>query len=130
MLGVAGPVMARRLEPVPAEVVRAPLEQRDVHGPAQHGAERGQIARIELILQRARARRDDRVAAGEQDGHEICIGFADARAGLEGGMAALLERLPDELGHLLLRGAICKARQLGSELSVRAEEFGERGHGP
>ena len=108
---VARAVVQRRLEPVPAQIVVAAFEQRDARGPADDGAEQRQVAGEQLVLQRARAGRDDRAAARQQHGQQIRECLADPRAGLDGGVTTRVERSGDERGHLLLCGAIAEARQ-------------------
>src|SRR4029453_16496497 len=48
-------LLGRKLQAMPAEIVRPSLEQRHPNRPAERGAYRGQVAMIELILQSARA---------------------------------------------------------------------------
>ena len=52
------------LEPVPAQVVRAALEQGDARRPPERRADRGQIAVVELVLKGACPGRDDDAPAG------------------------------------------------------------------
>ena len=120
--------MQRRLEPVPAEVVVAALEQRDARGPADHGAEQRQIAREQLVLESARAGRNDRAPAGQQHRQQIRERLADARARLDGSVPAGVERLGNERGHLRLRRAIAEALQALGERAVGAEYFLEFEH--
>ena len=123
--GVARAVAQRRVEAVPAKIVAAAFEHRDLHRPADDGAEQRQIAVEQLILQRVRAGRDDRAAPEQQHRQQVREGLADARAGLDDGVAPRLERLDDELGHLLLRGAVREAGQALRERAVGAEHVVE-----
>ena len=123
--GVASAVVQRRLEPVPAQIVVAALEQRDARGPSDDGAEQRQVAREQLVLERARTGRNDRAPAGQQHRQQIRERLADAGARLDGGMPAGIECLGDELGHLRLRRAIAEARQALGERTVGAEDVRE-----
>ena len=71
------------LEPMHAQVVRAALQQRDAHRPADRARDRRQIAMEQLVLQLARAGGDDHAPAGEQRGHEIRERLAGAGARLD-----------------------------------------------
>ena len=65
----------------------------------------------------------------KQHRQQVREGLADARAGLDDGVAAGLEGLGDELGHLLLRGAVREARQALRERAVGAEDVVENQRG-
>src|SRR5690606_4914760 len=95
----------------------AALEQRDVRRPAEHAAEAGQVAREELILERARAGRDDGAKPRVQHGHEIREGLADAGARLDHDVRTVGEGVRDDARHPRLGLAI---REPGAD--------GVRGH--
>src|SRR5262245_22644681 len=76
-------LLRRKLQAMPAEVVRASLEQRHPDRAPERGAYRRQVAVIELVLQSARAGRDDHASAREEHRHEVSVGLARAGAGLD-----------------------------------------------
>ena len=100
-----------------------------MHGPAHHGAEQRQIAVEQLILQRVRARGNDRAPLKQQHGQQIAERLADARAGLDDGVAPGLERFGHELRHLELRCAVRETGQPLRERAVGAEHVVERHRG-
>jgi hypothetical protein len=82
-----------------------------------------------LILQRVRSGRDDGAALEQQHRQQVREGLADARAGLDDGVALGLERLGDELRHLLLRGPVREAGQALRKRAVDAEHIVENQRG-
>jgi hypothetical protein len=122
---VARALVQRGVEPMPAQIVAATLEQRDPHRPADDGAEQRQVAAEQLILERVRARGDDCAPFEQQHGQQIRERLADTRARLDDGVAPRLERRHDELRHLLLRRAVSEARQALGERAVSAEHVVE-----
>jgi ABC-type branched-subunit amino acid transport system ATPase component len=90
---------------VQAQVVRAALQERDTRRAAKRARDHRQVAVEELVLERARAGRDDDLPAREQRRHEIGEGLAGARAGLDRERAAARERGADPVGHELLLAA-------------------------
>src|SRR5690606_26151927 len=119
---------AHQLEAMPAQVVVAALQQRDVHGPAKHAAEARQVPGEKLILQRARAGRDDRAAPRMQHRDEIRESLADARAGLDRDVTAAGERVGDDPGHAGLRLAVREAGQTARKDTFGVEQVRERLH--
>ena len=77
---------------MPAQVIRATLEQGELRRSTDRAAKRRQIAMKKLILQRPRAGRDDHALARQQRRHEIGKCLARARAGLDDQRRALLHR--------------------------------------
>jgi hypothetical protein len=99
---------------VEAQVVVAPLEDRELRGLAEVRAQRvgepGQVTVDELALQGDRGRGDDDRAAlvgGEpQGGHQVGQRLARAGAGLHGEVRAVGHGVPDGLGHDGLAGPL------------------------
>ena len=115
------------LQPPGAEIVAAPLEhcERKLH--RQHLLEHRQILLGQLLLQVDRVGRDHRLfvlANRMQDGrNQIGQAFADACAGLDDEVLAILQRLGHGDGHFLLLGAefeILRPRQLATLGKKRA----------
>src|SRR6185369_15588532 len=88
-----------QLESMQTQVVRAPLQQRDAHRPADSARDGGQIAMEQLVLKIARARRDDDAPTGEQRRHEIGERLAGAGAGLHDQAAVRAQCKRDLLCH-------------------------------
>ena len=116
-------LLHRLLQPARAEIIRAAFEHREIElhrlrQRAEHAREHRQILFRELLLQIDRVRRDDGfflLRDGEQNRrNQIRQRFADARAGLDREMFAILQRARHGHGHLLLLRAefeILRARQ-------------------
>ena len=81
------------------QVVVATLQQRDARDASQHAREQRHIAREQLVLQRARARGNDHLAAGEQRGNQVGERLARTRAGFHEQTSAALEGRGDPRGH-------------------------------
>src|SRR5690606_2989649 len=94
----------------------------------EHAAKPRQIAREQLILQRARAGRDDHAAPGVEHGHEIRERLADPGAGLDRDVRAALDRVGDDPGHPGLRLSVREPGQTPSEKPRRAEEMRKLEH--
>jgi hypothetical protein len=114
-----------QLEPVQAQVVGAAFQERDARRPAKRLRHRRQVAVEQLVLEGARARRDDHLPAGQQRGHEIGEGLAGAGAGLDREQAARGERFADPVGHELLLAARFEAVDDAGERPVRPEQPAE-----
>ena len=78
---------------------------------------------VELILERARASRDDHVSAREQCRDEIRKRLAGAGAGFDHQGLECCERLANAASHLELLGTRCKARQAPGQRSFRAQNI-------
>ena len=114
----AGRVLQGLVQPARAKIVSPPLQQGkgELHG--QDLFEHRQVFFRELLLQIDRVRRDDGLLTlrdGEQNRwDQIRQALADARAGLDGEMPAVLQGARHGHGHLLLLRAIfeiLRARQ-------------------
>ena len=117
------------VEPIPAEVVRAALQQRHARGAAQRRRDQRQILREKLVLQRARAGGDEHAPARQQRRHEVREGLAGARARLDDEGFAVLERPRHALGHAQLLPPEAEVRQrplqgaFGPENILEIEHF-------
>ena len=116
-------LLHRLLQPARAEIIRAALEHREaefhrLRQRAKHAGEHRQIFFRELLLQIDGVRGDDGLFLlrdGEQNRrNQIRQRFADAGAGLDGEVLAVLQRARHGHGHFLLLRAefkILRARQ-------------------
>jgi len=115
----------REFQAMQAQVVGAALEERDARGPAERVRHRRQVPVEQLVLERARAGRDDRLLAGEQRRHQVGEGLAGARPGLDREHAPGFERFADPICHELLLAARLEALDDARERAVRAEQPAE-----
>ena len=106
-----------------AQIVGATLQQRDAHRPADRARDRRQIAMEQLILQIARARRDDHAPARQQRRHEIRERLAGARARLDDQPPVRAQRERDLLGHRDLLLARREAGDRRRQRPLRSEQF-------
>ena len=97
-------VALHAVQVIVADIVAAPLEQRGRHRRGQRAHAR-QIARKQLVLQRAGACGNQHLAALDEGGYKVGPGLADAGAGLGDERGAVLDGLADGLRQLDLRGA-------------------------
>ena len=97
--------LRRAYELVAAEIVGAALHVADAQV-AEKRFEKGNVAEVELVLERLGAGGDDDALAGAQGGQQIGEGFAGAGAGFDDEVAAFGERAFDGLGHFQLAGAV------------------------
>ena len=116
---------AELLQPVGAQIVRAPLEQRDARRHADGAGDQRQVLVEQLVLQRARAGGDEHAPAGEQRGHEIGEGLAGAGARLDHERRAVFQRERHPAGHRQLRTARRETRQRARQRATRAENLVE-----
>ena len=100
-----------RCQAVAAQVVGAPLEQCHARRAADGGSHQRQVLGEQLILQRARAGRDQHARAGQQRGYEVGEGLAGAGARLHHQQLARGQRAADALGHAQLLAAHLEVRQ-------------------
>ncbi len=100
-----------QIQAVPAQIVRAPLEQRHLHRQPQRFGEQRQIAAEQLVLQRARAGGDDHAARRQQRRHEVGEGLTGAGPRLDDERLAACERKTHRLGHRGLLGPVGIAGQ-------------------
>ena len=116
------------LEPGPAQIVAAAFEQRNPGGSSEGCRQQRQVAMKQLILQSARASRNQHAQSRQQRRHQVreCLACAGAR--LDQQVFALLQRLADARRHALLRTAGAKARQGARQWTVGAEYRGKIGH--
>jgi hypothetical protein len=91
--------VGRERETVLAEIVRAALQQRDPHGPADRRGHRREIAAVELVLEIARARRDHDATLREERRHEVGKSLARAGARLDDEVRQLTQRVLDGRRH-------------------------------
>ena len=73
--------------------------------------EERQIFRRELVLERLRCGRDNRLLARDDRGDEVCERLAGARARLHDEVSLVGDRLRDGVGHLTLPLATFAARR-------------------
>ncbi len=142
---IAG-LLHRLLQTARAEIIRAAFEHREVEFPRQNLREHRQILFRELLLQIDGVGGDNRflfLRHREQNRrNQIGQRFADARAGLDREMLAVLERARHGHGHFLLLRAkfkILRPRQqprrrenlldLGNQVCAGGLMFGGRNHG-
>jgi hypothetical protein len=121
------PVGHVALEVMVADVVRTTLQQRGPHVHAERGAHRRQVAGVQLVLQVARAGRDHRLAAREQQRHQVCVGLAGPGAGLRDQGAALGDRPRDARGQGLLAVARPESRHRAGERTAVGERVAGSG---
>ena len=115
------------LEVVVADVVRAPLQQRDRHRRRERVAHEREVALEQLVLQRLGARRDDDLAAVQEGGHDVRERLAGAGAGFRDELAALGDGPRDRLRHRELLRAETESRKRARERPAVAEDGVERG---
>ena len=89
-----------------AQVVGAALKQRGGERTAERAGQQRNIARVELVLQRARAGRNEHAQPGSQRRHQVGKGLAGAGARLHQQVLALRHGLGDALGH----APLCRPR--------------------
>src|SRR5579883_327683 len=123
-----GPAALRQPEAVSAEVVGPSLEQGDLGRPAESGADQRQVLGKELILQGARARRQQHPLSAEQRGHEICESLARAGPRLDRQDLAPGQRRGDPPGHVHLLAAHVEARQRALQRPSLPEDVLELQH--
>jgi hypothetical protein len=109
-------------ELAPAEVVADALEHDDGERPVDDGAEKRDVVARDLILQRARARRDHHALAALQRRDQIRERLARAGAGLDDQRALVGERTLDRGGHQALLGAILVVRDRAIEGAAGRED--------
>src|SRR2546423_2070781 len=109
-----------------ADIVRAPLEDRDRDWNPKRVAQQRDIALVELILERLGARRNDHLAAIEQCRNEISKRFPGARAGFGDELAPRLDGPCDGLGHCELLPAEAEAGQRSRQNAAVAKDRFER----
>ena len=112
---------AELLQAVGAQIVRAPLEQRDARRHADGARHQRQVLVEQLVLQRARAGGDEHALAGQQRRHQVGEGLAGAGAGLDHERRAVFERQRHAPGHRQLRTARREARQRTRQRAARSE---------
>ena len=120
-LVVAARVVQRVFHAMHAQVVGAPLEQRDPRRAGHRLDHARQVAQKQLVLQVARAGGNQHLLARQQRRHQVGVGLAGAGAGLGDQVAALLEGAHHRLGHLRLLRAVGKAVQLPRQQAVGAQ---------
>ena len=116
-----------------AQVVRAALEQRDANRAAERLRDGRQVAVEKLVLESARAGRDDHLPSGEQRRHEVCESLARSRARFDREHSARGQRLAHPVRHELLLAARLEVVDHARERPRRAEqaaEFSGAAHGP
>ena len=96
-------VALHAVQVIVADIVAAPLSSAAVTGAAS-AAHARQIARKQLVLQRAGACGNQHLAALDEGGYKVGPGLADAGAGLGDERGAVLDGLADGLRQLDLRG--------------------------
>jgi hypothetical protein len=119
-------VVARKREPVQAEIARPALQQCDRDRQLERAAQARQIADEELVLQRLGRSAEQRARAAEERGNEVREGLADASAGLDDERAAPFDRIRDGERHVALHGALGVARVGRGERARAAERVPDR----
>lgn len=108
-------IVAREVEPVQAQVARAPLEQRRAHRQLERLDQTRQVAAEQLVLQGLGGGRQQHALAAQQRRHEIRESLAHAGAGLDHQHAAVLDGAGDGQRHFGLPRALaelfCRTRQ-------------------
>src|SRR5882724_10730557 len=104
-----------------AQIIRPSLEERDLDRQPQRSCQHGHVTPKQLILERPGAGRNDHAPAGQQSGHEVGEGLADAGAGFDDERFAERQCAAYGGGHGRLFRAKCVARQGTREGSRRAE---------
>jgi hypothetical protein len=117
------------LQVVGADVIGAPLEQRNRRANTQRIAHRRQVAIEELVLQGLGAGGDDHLAAREQGRHQIGEGLAGAGAGLGHQRLVVGDRLGDALRHFHLLRPRPEGGNGSSERPIGGEDSVEIRHG-
>ena len=121
-----GGVLVGAVEVVPAQVVAAAFEQRDLDGHAQGVAHGGQVAVEELVLQGLGACGHDDLAALDQRGHEVGSGLAHAGAGFQHHGAGIADGRLHGLRHLDLLAAFAVAIEGAGQRAGGREQFVQR----
>ena len=103
------------LEAIHAEIIRSTLQECDFRRRADGARHQRNIFGEELILQRARARRDQHAQPREQGGYEIGEGFTRAGTRFDDQRLASGKALRDRRCHAQLRLAGPKTRQVAGE---------------
>jgi hypothetical protein len=110
-------------ETMQAKIVRPALQQGYAHGASQRPGDRRQVARKQLILERACTRRNDDSHAGHERGDQVRKRLASAGARLDDKPSAASERLLNRCRHTNLLVARRKAGNCARERAVGAEQF-------
>ena len=115
------------LHPQVAQVVAASLEQGHTERPRRDALQIGQVLPPELAHQRLVGGADHGLGARPDGRRQVGEGLADAGAGLDHGVAALVEGLAHQLGHgdLALARPVALAQQL-RHLPASLEDLSHR----
>ncbi len=111
-----------------AKIVGAALHIADAQV-AEERFEKGDITKIELILEGLGACGDDDALAGTQGGKQIREGLAGAGAGLDNKVPPLGECAFYGLGHFELAGAVLVRKRRARQDAARREKLVEGGQG-
>ena len=114
---------------LPETIVGPPFQQRRHHGSSDCLRNQRQVAMVQLVLQRLRARADNRLAARQKRGNQVRKGLARTRARLDHQALRSRDRLGDGLGHPGLTGARLEAAQVRLERARCAKIIGQFAHG-
>ncbi len=122
--GATQPVGTHALELLPAEIVRAPFEQRDAQRRCRARASTSGMSLCTSCSCSAivPGREHDLLAAADR-GHEIGQRLADAGAGFDDRVHAFEDAALDELRHLQLSGTRFEAAQASRERALGAEDL-------
>ncbi len=129
LAGQEAAVGQRAVQVIGADVVGAPLEQRDPGRRLERLAHHRQVLVEQLVLQRLGAGRDDHLAARLQRRHQVGEGLAGTGAGLGDENVVAMDGAGDALGHLDLLRAHAVAVDGAGERAVGGEDFREGGQG-
>ena len=110
-------------QPVMAKIVCPALEQCHAHRNLQGVAYLRQVAVINLVLEMARAGRDECLLARKQYRHEVGEGLAGAGAGFGDEYVRIAEHALDRCRHLALRGTRGKTGDVGGERATVTQRF-------
>jgi len=112
-----------------AQIIGAPLEQRRSERTPERAGQQWDIARVQLVLQRARAGGDQHPQPRAQRGHQISKRLAGAGAGFHQQVLALRHGLRNPLGHATLCRTRHEAFEGARQHPARSEHFLHRAHG-
>ncbi len=117
------PVGAHAFELLAAEVVRAPLEQRDAQRTVERALDQRNVLTHELLLQRDRPGREHDLLTAADRRHEIGERLSDAGAGFDDGVQAFQDAALDGLRHLQLPGTWFVSIQRPRKWALGAENL-------
>ncbi len=103
--------LGRGVQLRPAQIVRAPLQQREREGDAAVRLQRGEILAGQLGLQRDRRRRDHDLQSGRHRRHEIGEALTRTGRGLRQQVVTVFHRVGHRRGEVVLAAALLAAHR-------------------